>query len=249
MIVAHRGASREAPDNTIPAFQLAWQQGADAIEVDVHLTTDGHIVCTHDRIGPATLADLRAQHAERYADPFKGTTIPTLAEVFSTIPDQKRIYIEIKCGVEIVAPLLEEIRKSGLKSNQVVLISFKQEVLQTLKARAPQYKVYWLCGFKKQKTGEVAPSLETVLSTLNAIKADGLDANAAMPESFIAPLIKQGYEWHVWTVNDVEQAKRMKTLGVQSITTDVPGHKSRHLAAAAGGETHGRRQASGMERR
>jgi glycerophosphoryl diester phosphodiesterase len=48
MIVAHRGASRDAPQNTIPAFKLAWQQGADAIEADFHLTKDGHIVCIHD---------------------------------------------------------------------------------------------------------------------------------------------------------------------------------------------------------
>lgn len=228
-IVAHRGASRDAPDNTIPAFKLAWKQGADAIEGDFHLTKDGHIVCTHDGIGNANLAELRARHAEKYRGAFQGTTIPTIAEVFSTIPDEKTIYVEIKCGVEIITPLLEEIRKSSLKNKQIVVISFKQKVIQELKARAPQYKAYWLCGFKKHKTGEITPSLETVLNTLKSIQADGLDANTAIPESFIEPVIQQGYEWHVWTVNDLEVAKRMKALGVKSITTDVPGHMKEHL--------------------
>jgi len=233
MIVAHRGASRDAPENTIPAFELAWEQGADAIEGDFHITIDGHIVCTHDRIGNATSAELRAQHAQRYSGPFQGTTIPIISEVFATIPHQKIIYIEIKCGVEIITPLLDEILRSGLTPEQIVIISFRKKVIQELKAQAPQYKAYWLCFFEEQQPGEITPSLETVLGTLKAIQADGLDANTAIPESFIEALTKQGYEWHAWTVNNVEEARRVRNLGVDSITTDIPGQIREHLAKEA----------------
>jgi len=145
MIVAHRGASKDAPENTLPAFKLAWKQGADAIEGDFHLTKDGHIVCIHDNntkkvaginlvVRNVTLADLRKLDVGvRHSKAFQGTIIPTIAEVFATIPEQKTIYIEIKCGAEIIPALLQEIEKSDLKKEQVVVISFDKKVIQELK--------------------------------------------------------------------------------------------------------------------
>ena len=172
----------------------------------------------------SSFAELRALDvgAHRGAT-FKGIVIPTIAEVFSTIPDQKIIYIEIKFGPEIIPALLEEIKKSGLKSEQIVVISFDAKVLQELKAKAPQYKVFWLCKFKKRIGGAIRPKLETVLKTLALIRADGLSSNSAIPEPFIEAIEKQGYEWHVWTVDDLKTAKRMKALGAKSITSNAPG--------------------------
>lgn len=241
MIVAHRGASRDAPENTMPAFKLAWEQGADAVEGDFHLTKDGHIVCIHDAdtgkvsntnlvVRDVTLSELRQLNvSERHSHAFEATVVPTIAEVFSTIPERKTIYIEIKCGTEIVDPLLKEIKLSGLSDDQIVVISFNKEVIQRLKADAPQYKASWLCGFKKDKSGEITPSIETVLTTLEEIQADGLSSNAAIPESVAKDVIKQGYEWHVWTINDLHIARRMKALGVKSITTDMPGYMRSNL--------------------
>lgn len=234
MIVAHRGASRDAPQNTIPAFTLAWEQGADAIEGDFHLTKDGHIVCIHDDntkevcntnivVNKSTLADLRELDAGAHkGQTFKGTRIPTIAEVFATIPEQKTIYIEVKCGVEIIPVLLDEINKSGLKEEQIVIISFSEKVMQELKIRAPKYRTSWLCSFNKQTTGVITPSVDTVLNTLKLIHADGLSSNTDIPESIIATILKQGYQWHVWTVDDPKTASRMKALGAKSITTNVP---------------------------
>jgi len=245
MIVAHRGASRDAPENTIQAFRLAWRQGADAIEADCRLTKDDQIVCIHDRntsrvsntnlvVRKSSFAELRALDvgAHRGAA-FKDIVIPTIAEVFSTIPDQKIIYVEIKCGPEIIPALLEEIKKSGLKSEQIVVISFDAKVLQELKAKAPQYSVFWLCKFKKRIAGAIGPTLETVLKTLALIRADGLSSNSAIPEPFIEAIEKQGYEWHVWTVDDLKTATRMKALGAKSITSNAPGHIKR-IASQSG---------------
>ena len=241
MIVAHRGASLDAPENTMPAFELAWKQGADAIEGDFHLTKDGHIACIHDDntkrvsstnivVRNATLAELRKLDVGGHRGAaFKGIGIPTIEEVFSTIPDQKTIYIEIKCGAEIISPLLEEIKKSGLKKEQIVVICFNAKVLQELKAKAPQYKVSWLCHFKKNKAGEMTPSLEKVLETLALIHSDGLSSNITIPQPFIEAIEQKGYEWHVWTVDDLKTAKRLKTLGAKSIISNKPGYIRNNL--------------------
>ena len=235
LIVAHRGASRDAPQNTIPAFQLAWEQGADAIEGDFHLSKDGEIVCFHDAdtkrvagtqlvVRQSTLAELKQQDVgATHGVAFNGTRIPTIAEVFATIPQGKKIFIEVKCGAEIIPTLLNEIDQSGLTQEQIVVISFNKQVIQQLKIKAPQYKASWLCSFNKQETGEITPALATVLKTLKQIQADGLSSNTAVPASVIEAVSQQGYEWHVWTINDLKTARRMQALGVLSITTDVPG--------------------------
>ncbi len=235
LIVAHRGASRDAPGNTIPAFQLAWEQGADAIEADFHLSKDGEIVCFHDAdtervagtqlvVRQSTLAELKQLDVgATHGVAFNGTRIPTIAEVFATIPQGKKIFIEVKCGAEIIPTLLNEIDQSGLTQEQIVVISFNKQVIQQLKIKAPQYKASWLCSFNKQETGEITPSLATVLKTLRQIQADGLSSNTAVPASVIEAVSQQGYEWHVWTINDLKTARRMQALGVLSITTDVPG--------------------------
>jgi glycerophosphoryl diester phosphodiesterase len=235
LIVAHRGASRDAPGNTLPAFQLAWKQGADAIEGDFHLSKDGEIVCFHDAdtkrvagtqlvVRQSTLAELKQLDVgATHGVAFNGTRIPTIAEVFATIPQGKKIFIEVKCGAEIIPTLLNEIDQSGLTQEQIVVISFNKQVIQQLKIKAPQYKASWLCSFNKQETGEITPALATVLKTLKQIQADGLSSNTAVPASVIEAVSQQGYEWHVWTINDLKTARRMQALGVLSITTDVPG--------------------------
>lgn len=230
LIVAHRGSSKAAPENTIPAFKLAWKQGADAIEADFHLSKDGHIVCVHDKntqkasgkklvVNKSTLAELRQLDVGfKHGEEFKGTVIPTIAEVFLTIPKQKKIYIEIKCGVEIIPVLLKEIQKSGLKNEQIVIISFNKDVIKEMKEKAQDYKAFWLTSIKKNT------SLESILSTLKQIKADGVSTNKNnITQEFIKGILEKGYQYHVWTINDVKTAKRFKEWSAMSITTDVPG--------------------------
>jgi glycerophosphoryl diester phosphodiesterase len=235
MIVAHRGASKVAPENTIPAFKQAWKEEADGIEGDFRLTKDGYIVCIHDHdtkrvtnkdliINKSTLAELRKLDAGRHhSRKYRGTLIPTISEVFNTIPATKQIYIEIKCGTEIIPELLKQIKKSGLKDEQVVIISFNEQVIRELKTQAPGLKTFWLVNFELDKTGIITPSLETVLKTLKAINADGLSSNKAINETFVKNFKQYGHEWHIWTVDDPEEAKKFKQWGVKSITTNTPG--------------------------
>jgi glycerophosphoryl diester phosphodiesterase len=234
-IVAHRGASKAAPENTIPAFKLAWKQGADVIEGDFLLTKDGHIVCIHDRntkrlakknkvVRTSTLAELRQLDVGvRHGEAFKDTVIPTIAEVFSTIPEGKSIFIEIKCGPEIIPALLESIKKSGLKKEQIVVICFNKRVIQKFKEKAPEYKASWLYSFKKDSSTEV------ILKTLKEIKADAFSSSKNINEASVREIIKHGYECHIWTINDLKTAKRFKEWGVTSITTDIPGELKKNL--------------------
>ena len=245
MIVAHRGASLDAPQNTIPAFELAWEQGADAIEGDFRLTKDGFIVCIHDEntekvsdtnivVHESTLAELRTLDVGAHHDEaFKGTLIPTISEVLATVPEGKRIYIEVKCGAEIIPSLLVEVKESGLKPEQIAVISFKEVVIQEFKAKAPHYKAFLLCSFKEGKNGQIMPPLARVLNSLKLTQADGLFSNTNVPLRVIGAVRKQDYEWHAYTINDLAEARRMTGLGAQSIITDVPGYMKKHLVENA----------------
>ncbi len=243
MIVAHRGASHEAPENTLPAFELAWEQGVDAVEGDFLLTEDGQIVCFHDKdtkrltgktleVAKTSFADLQKLDVGKWkGEKYRGTKIPLISEVFGAIPKGKKIFVEVKCGPEIVDPLINEIERSGLQDEQVVLICFNQEVIKKFKKARPRRKAYWLCRMKKKK-GEWTPSLASVLSTLKDCRADGLDSHFDIPEEYSKAVLDAGLEWHAWTVNDAELTKGLKERGVFSITTDLPLAISRALQSA-----------------
>ncbi len=235
-IVAHRGASADAPENTLPAFRLAWEQGADAIEGDFYLTKDGQIACIHDAdtkrvagtklvVKDSTLAELQQLDVGMWKDPkWAATKIPTIAEVLAVVPKGKRIYIEIKGDETMVPRLLEEIAKSGLSHEQVVIISFNAKAIGAVKSTAPYYKSYWLSGFKKDDAGNITPTIETILETLKKCHADGFSSAYDLVErSIVQRVLDEGYEYHVWTVDDPETAKRFVEWGAGSITTNKPG--------------------------
>jgi glycerophosphoryl diester phosphodiesterase len=233
LIVAHRGSSFDAPENTLPAFRLAWEQGADGVEGDFLLTKDAQIVCIHDAstkrladknlvVSKSTLQELRALDVGAWKhEKFKGTKIPTISEVFATIPKGKKIFVEVKCGPEIVPFLVKEIRKANLETDQVRLICFNTKVIKSFKEYMPNHKAYWLSGFNK-KNGSWKPSVDQVITTLQNCKADGLDSQHTIPPEFSKSVIKAGFEWHAWTINDARTAQRLAKRGIDSITTDRP---------------------------
>ncbi|NOX55336.1 MAG: glycerophosphodiester phosphodiesterase [Planctomycetes bacterium] len=249
-IIAHRGASHEAPENTLAAFRLAWARGADGIEGDFYLTRDGRIVCIHDSdtertagvklvVRDSTLAELRRLDVGAWkGDRFRGERIPTLKEVLDTVPDGKKIFIEIKCGPEILPRLKQALAASRLQPEQTVVIAFDEKVVVETRRLIPTIKVYWLAGYKRDKqTGRWSPSLEQVLATLRRTRAHGLDTHAnpdVVNERFVQALRDGGFEFHAWTINEVSLARRFQTLGVDSITTDRPGWLRKQLAVRSG---------------
>ena len=245
LIVAHRGASGQAPENTLPAFKLAWEQGADVVEGDFQLTKDGHIVCVHDRdtkrvsgekiiVKDSTLAELQRLDVGSFKGAeFKGTRIPTIAEVFELVPEGKTIFIELKSGKEIVPQLLKDLKKSELDNDQIVVICFDADVLLEISRKAPEIKLSWLVNFKKGKDGEIQPQVNTAFKILKLIKADGIGTSKKfVDEEFIKRVHSLGYKHHVWTVNDLPTARNFQQWGTRSITTDFPAEIRKGLLVA-----------------
>ncbi len=235
LIVAHRGASYDAPENTIPAFELALEQGADALEGDFFITADNEIVCIHDRttgrvaginlvVEESDLEELRQLDVGSWkGEEWAGTGIPTIAEVFELVPPGIKIFLDIKSGPEILPRLYEEIEKSDLSDDQVVLIAFNAEVVRQFKEARPEHKAFWLSGLQHDEHGNVTPSPSAALETLKKIGADGFSSHHGLitPE-YIEQILDAGYEYHVWTVNDPARAHELVGQGAMSITTDVP---------------------------
>ena len=237
-IVAHRGASYDAPENTLSAFKLAWQQQADAIEGDFFLTKDSAIVCIHDKttgrlagqdliVAESTLDELKQLDVGSWkGSVWAGEKIPTIGQVLETVPEDKKIFIEIKSGPEIVPILKKSLSNSSLLPEQMVIISFNSKVIALVKEKIPAVKAYWLTGFRKNKSSDTwEPALPDILTILKEIRADGLDclAHEVVNESFAKALGSEGMELHVWTVDDPDEAQRLKKIGVESITTNRPG--------------------------
>jgi glycerophosphoryl diester phosphodiesterase len=236
-IIAHRGSSYLAPENTRAAVELAWQEGADAVEGDFRLTADGHIVALHDatlkrtagidrRVVECSLEEIRRFDVGSWKGPqFAGEAVPTLAELLATVPAGKRFFVEVKCGPEIVEPLRRLVTTGAVAPEQIVLISLDAQVLQQLKAAIPQCQAFWVVEFKQPSPGNWFPTLDEVLNTARAIKADGLDLMATGPfdAEFISRGKSAGLGICTWTVDDPALARRLIDMGVDGTTTNRPG--------------------------
>lgn len=235
-IIAHRGASHEAPENTLAAFQLAWQQQTDACELDVRLTKDGQVVVIHDdttkrttgrdkKVSQLTLAELRTLDAGSWkGEKWRNEKIPTLAEALGTLPDGKRIFIEIKCGVEVLPALTRVIQTSGKQPQHLPIIAFSYEVAKQVKALMPAHEVSLLYDWKEDKDTGKPLSSNALIAKAKAANLDGLDVKHTGPidAGFVAQVKSVGLKLYVWTVDDADVARRMAAAGVDGITTNRP---------------------------
>lgn len=242
--IAHRGASWEAPENTLSAIRRAWEAGADAVEVDVHLTADNRLAVIHDKdtrrtagvdwqVSQKTLHELQSLDVGRWkAERFAGERIPTLEEVLDLVPPGKRLFIEIKCKSEILPFLEKAVSESG-KRAQVVLICFDPDVLVQCKQQMPDIPAYWLVGTEKDNdTGKPVPHSAQLLSAVREKNLDGLDVHyEGLSEDFVKAARKAGQDLYVWTVDTSETANRLIQWGVKGITTNRPDHLKKAGAA------------------
>jgi glycerophosphoryl diester phosphodiesterase len=243
-IIGHRGASHDAPENTLASINLAWTQHADAAEIDVYLSKDGEIVTIHDantrrvggrnrRVVDQTLAELKELDIGRWKDPkWTGERIPTLTEVLATIPDGKRLFIEIKCGPEIASRMVEVIREAGKRPEQTCFISFSYDTVARLKKDLPAIKSFWIVELKQDKQSRRwQPALDELIAKVKAAKLDGLDfGNAPVIDKDFVGLIRQaGLEVYIWTVDGPRRAEQLAKAGVNGITTNRPGFLKEHF--------------------
>lgn len=242
-IIAHRGASYDAPENTLASVKLGWEQNADAVEIDIFLTKDGKIVVIHDdntkrtagvdkKIVEQTLAEVRSLDAGRWkGEQWAGTRVPILEEVLATVPAGKRLFVEIKCGPEVLPELEAVLDRSG-KRGQVVIISFGFDVVEQAKKRFPDVPAYWLYGFSEnEKQAYGNPSLGDLIAKARSAGLDGLDVNYRGPfgKEFVEQLTAAGMKLYVYTVNLPEDARRLAAMGLAGITTDRPAYLREEL--------------------
>lgn len=243
-LIAHRGESADAPENTLAAFRLAWERKVAAIELDVQLSKDGRLVVCHDgdtkrttgvakTIRDTLWADLKELDAGRHfvdrdrvdrdrGENYRGEKLPLLEDALSTIPDGARCFIELKVGPEAIPALVKAVEGCGKRPEQLAVISFNAAAVAEAKKQLPQLKAYYLSGFKQDGDGQWMPTAEQLIEQAKKLNADGLDLSHQGPidADFVRLVKEAGLELYVWTVNNPDDARKFARLGVDGITTD-----------------------------
>ena len=226
-IIAHRGASEDAPENTMAAFQLGLDQGADAIECDVHLSADDELMVIHDadlqRVAGIDKADKEMTLAELQA---LDAGIPALAEVLNLIPADRRIFIEVKCGMTAIEPLKDVLAHTKLPMSQIVLMEFDLETVIEMKKTFPDAEVLWLNDFHPlhfpwQKKRALKHICDTALQ--HGLDGVNLQNISQLNAGFIRFCREQGLRCYCWTVDDDERAAKLIKSGIDGIATNGPG--------------------------
>lgn len=221
IVIGHRGASSEVPENTLASFRRAGEQGADAVEMDVHLSRDGVPVVIHDhlllrttgvqgRVEQKTVEELKHLDAGKFFNPkFAGERIPTLEE--AALEFQGRLFVEVKDSPWSVPVVLDTLKRAGALGRATV-ISFHPLILRQVR-RAPTALLvadespdflkrplgWWL-----SKARAVAPFYTLADGMLDAAKRRGLPV-------------------YPWTVDSIGIARKLMERGAAGVITNRPG--------------------------
>ncbi len=232
-IIAHRGASYLAPENTLASAKLAWKNKADALECDIWLTKDNKVIVSHDgntkritgqdhKISETNSDVLRTLDAGSFKDPkYKGQKLPFLYELIRALPVGKEIVIEIKCGPEVL-PFLKETVARYSKKREFTFICFDLPTITETRKTFPQYPCYWLC--------DRPAFLEENFARVKEAGLQGVSLNYRLiTEDVVKRAAEMKMDVYSWTVNDPVEARRLISLGVRGITTDRPGWLNEQL--------------------
>ena len=230
LIIAHRGFSAEAPENTLIAFQRALDVGARLAECDVHPTRDGQLVLLHDHTlerttngsGPVaekTLAELRQLDAGSWKDArFAGERLPTLAETLGLTKGRMILVVEIK--VEgITEAVLDAIRQQQAEE-EVIIVSFSYETCRRSRELAPVIPVAWLGSGVPDEDVEDARELVrlALLGSFQALSVEHGGASGTLREQTRLA----GLGLWAWTVDTPDEIAELAEDGVDIITTNRP---------------------------
>lgn len=242
LLYAHRGAAAEQPENTLPSFRRALEVGADALEMDAHMTCDGHVIISHDASGARMCGvprEIRSEPlaavqswdagygviAEDGTRPFagRGYRLPTLSEVLETFPTTP-LNVDIKQSTPpMVDAVVDVVRRHDAEA-RVCLASFRWRTL--LAVRIAGY-----AGATAAAQRELVPTLLVPNSLWRRApwRADAAQIpvrhgriELATPR-IIAKLHDLGMRVDFWTINDPAEARRLLDLGADGIISDAPG--------------------------
>lgn len=245
-IIAHRGASAHAPENTLAAFHLAWEQGADGIEMDVHLSRDGRVMVHHDlntrrsagvdlRIATTDSETLRQLDVGKWkGEEFVGERMPFLEEALATVPFRGRVLIELKCGADIV-PALRKALAVAPCEQRLAFISFHVGPLYACRLALPEVPCYLVsaCSETDAWGGRIC-SPKLIEIALNHDFA-GLDPDhRGVTADFAVAVRAAGLGLIAWTVNDPLEACRLRDLELEAVATDWPAEIRQILDLASG---------------
>lgn len=238
LVLGHRGASAEAPENTLAAFRLARDQGADGVELDVRRCATGEVVVIHDpdarrtagaplQVSDAPLAALRTLDAGAWkGERFRGERIPLLAEVLEELPGAV-VNVELKGeegDLRLAGAAAEVIRRAGA-AGRIVVSSFDARLLAAFRAASPEVPRGLL--FERRPLWRVRA----------AVAVAGLRAAAVHPQArLVTPARarrwrRAGLDVNVWTVDAPAEVRRLAALEVSAIITNVPGEVVRLLSS------------------
>lgn len=220
LIIAHRGASADAPENTIAAFALAAEQGAHGIEFDVRLSADGNIVIMHDDTverttnGTGRVSKMSAA-ALRELDAGGGQPVPTLDEVFEAFGPSMLYNVELKefslWGKGLEEAVADRIDAYHLH-NQVVVSSFNPLAVRRARRHLSATTMTGLVWMKGPRN---------VRHLLAPARADH-PHYSLVDEAYMAWARERGLRVHTWTVDDEQEARRLVALGVHALLTNRP---------------------------
>ena len=235
LVIAHRGDSAHRPENTLASFAGALELGASAVELDVQLTRDGHVVVIHDPmlerttsgrgdVRQLTLAEVRAVSAgypERFGSEWAGERVPTLAEALALLRDRARALIEVKAesvtddetgGVEALA--VEEVRRSGM-ADRVALISFDQRAILRLRQLAPEISRGRIFG---------RTSADELLADARATASEVvLPHKSQLSDALVARVQAAGLKLATWVVDEPEELRELARFDLYGVGSNRPG--------------------------
>jgi glycerophosphoryl diester phosphodiesterase len=223
LVIAHRGASAAAPENTLAAFRLGADLGADFVELDVQESEDGEVVVVHDsdlmKVGRSPLkiweapgAELRAVDIGSHKGPqFAAERVPTLAEVFALCKGRVRVVVELKSyghSQRLEERVVEIVEAAGV-GNDTIFMSLDHDMSRRLKALRPSWRVGVLVA--------------KAIGDLTSLGADFLAVEASLAtRAFVRRAHRAGQDVYVWTVNDPAWMFASMANGVDGLITDVP---------------------------
>ncbi|WP_040392644.1 glycerophosphodiester phosphodiesterase [Effusibacillus pohliae] len=231
MIIAHRGASVDAPENTLAAFKLAIEQGAQGVEFDVHLTSDKKLCVIHDHTlerttnltGPVfakTMNELQNADAGSWKHPrFRGEKVPEMEEVLSLYTEGTFVNLEIKNGpifYEGIAKIVSEKILPWKNNLRFLISSFDHKVLEEVYRADPTLPLGILFEAR----------LYNLLSYIRSLPFPVYSCNVwhhYVTPAFVDALHREGIAVYTYTVDKMEDVERMASAGVDGIITNVPG--------------------------
>jgi glycerophosphoryl diester phosphodiesterase len=234
MVIAHRGASSYAPENTLAAFDLALEMGVRHIELDVALTSDDHTVVIHDDkvdrttdgcglVTNHTLAALRELDAGSWFGPqFEGERIPTFDEVLARYKGRVHIHTEIKGkSPSLSQRTVDLIRKHGMERH-VTVTSFRSAPLEEMRVYAPEWPTGWLV---REVNDSIIAQARAIGVTQFCPRAD-----TVTPE-LVQRLHAEGFVARAWGVSTEELMQRLVQAGVDGMTVNFPDKLIAYLKA------------------